>query len=197
MLSPRVRFEPLGEQHKQLRAAFACGVDSLDRYLQQRARQEMRRGVVVVRVLRDVENDAIGGYYTLSAASVVPADVPDELVRRLPRYPALPALLIGRLATDTRYRGRGFGGMLLFDGFRRALEISRSVGAVAILVDGLDDAASRFYERYGFQRLALHERRLYIPTATVARAVERTMARTVPNREHLHMSEDPREEYIR
>jgi GNAT superfamily N-acetyltransferase len=163
----RFRFEPLGGQDKQRRAAFSCGMEALDRYLRQQAGQEMRRGVAVVWVLHDIEHNAIAGYYTLSTASIVPSDLPDEIVRKLPRYPALPAMLIGRLAVDTSYRGQGFGGLLLADALHRALDLSHAICAIAVVVDAKDDAARQFYERFGFQRLAGHERRLFMPMATI------------------------------
>lgn len=131
----------------------------------------MRRSVAVVWVLYDTEQDTIVGYYSLSTASVVPGELPAETVRRLPRYPALPAMLIGRLAVDTRYRRQGFGELLLFDALRRALQISQSIGSVAVVVDAKDRNSEQFYERYGFRRLTGEERRLFLPMAVIASIV--------------------------
>ncbi|MDQ2741171.1 MAG: GNAT family N-acetyltransferase [Chloroflexota bacterium] len=146
---------------------FASGVEELDRYFHRQAGQEMRRGVAAVWVLHDSRQEAVAGYYTLSTASVAPTHLPEAIVRKLPRYPALPTMLIGRLATDVRYRGQGFGKLLLFDALRRALDLSHSIRAIAIMVDAKDAAAVRFYERYGFQRFADDARRLFIPMAIV------------------------------
>ena len=55
------------------------------------------------------------GFYTLAATSIAMTDLPDELTRRLPRYPSISATLMGRLAVDARHRGRRLGELLLFE----------------------------------------------------------------------------------
>ncbi len=131
----------------------------------------MRRGVAVVWVLYEGEDERVAGYYTLSASSVEPGDLPEATRRRLPRYAVLPVMLVGRLATDVRYRGQGRGGLLLLDALRRALDLAASVGTIAVIVDAKDDAAASFYERYGFQRFTGDTHRLFIPMETAAAAI--------------------------
>jgi ribosomal protein S18 acetylase RimI-like enzyme len=80
----------------------------------------------------------------------------------------VPAILIGRLAVDRRYRGQGLGRLLLVDALLRSLAISRQVGAMAVVVDAKDDAARSFYEQYGFTRFVDHDNRLFLPMATIA-----------------------------
>jgi GNAT superfamily N-acetyltransferase len=162
----RYRSEPLGKDHN--RADFSCGVDGLDRYLRQQAGQDYRRSLAVPYVLVDGATAALVGYYTLSTFSIHTASLPDEFTHKLARYELYPAILIGRLAVDLRYRGRGFGSMLLVDALNRCLVISRQVGAVAVVVDAKDDAARAFYEHHEFRRLTDHEHRLFLPMATVA-----------------------------
>lgn len=161
------RIEPLGPSHD--RGAFACGNEALDRYLHAQAGQDARRKVAAVFVLHDTEANLVAGYYTLSATSVDPTDLPAELVKKLPRYPVLPAVLLGRLAVDARYRGRRFGELLLLDALRRAEAHSAEVAAMAVVVDAIDDAARGFYERYGFVRFEDEPYRLFLPMATIAR----------------------------
>jgi GNAT superfamily N-acetyltransferase len=167
-----LRFEPLGGKHLSLRAAFSCGLDVLDQYLHQRARKEMEQGLVAVRVLHDTEGDRIAGYHTLSAISVEPRELPNDVTTRLPPYAVLPAMLIGRLAVDTHYRGRGLGRLLLMDALRRALDLTEQVAAVVVIVDARDDDAVHFYERHDFRRLIDHERRLFISMKTVAQVLQ-------------------------
>lgn len=100
---------------------------------------------------------------------MAPTDLPAALHRKLPRYDALPAVLLGRLAVDGRYRGRGFGKLLLIDGLRRAYAHSGEVAAMAVIVDGIDDAARLFYEHYGFERFADDPDRLFLPMTTIAK----------------------------
>src|SRR6266542_2950755 len=106
------RFEPLGKQHD--RAVFACGVEALDRYFRVQAGQDSRNRITSCFVL--VSGDgSVAGYYTLSATGVALADLPPELAKKLPRYPVVPATLMGRLTVDQRQRGQGLGEFLLFD----------------------------------------------------------------------------------
>src|SRR5215216_3629642 len=99
------RIEPLGPQHD--RAAFSCGVAALDRYLREQARQDMTRRVAAAFVLVGGRPDEIAGYYTLAATGVLLTELPAEVAKRLPRYPVVPATLLGRLAVHERHRGRG------------------------------------------------------------------------------------------
>ena len=165
MASPAgYRVEPLGDQHD--RTAFSCGVEALDRYFRAQAGQDSRRRIASCFVL--VAPDAsVAGYYTLSAAGVALADLPADIARKLPRYPLLPAALMGRLAVDHRQRGQRLGELLLFDAFSRALR--SELAAYAFLVDAKDDAAQAFYEKYRFLPLPGPGRRLFLPLAEIAR----------------------------
>jgi len=170
-LDERYRFEPLGERHLRLRAAFSCGEGALDRYLRERTRREVEQRVAAVRVLYDGEEDRLAGYYTLSAVAVERTDVPSEITHRIVKYRVYPATLIARLAVDQRYQGERLGGWLLLDALARALATSRDVASVAVITDAKDEEAQSFYEHYGFQRLSTerHSRRLFLPMGTVER----------------------------
>jgi GNAT superfamily N-acetyltransferase len=99
-------------------------------------------------------------------------DLPSELTKRLPRYPSLPAIRIGRLAVDGRFRGKGLGGALLMDAAARALP--SAAAAYALLVDAKSDTAVAFYEHHGFQRLASQPRTLFLPLTTAEKALQST-----------------------
>src|SRR5438552_2711507 len=101
------------DPQKHGRAAFSSGVTALDSYLKNQASQDVRKNAARAYVLCTPESTAIIGYYTLSAASTELIELPDAFARKLPRYPILPAMLIGRLAVDEKYRGQGLGGILL------------------------------------------------------------------------------------
>lgn len=162
------RVERLGRHHDAARATFSSGVEALDRYFRQQAGQDLRRRLAVPYVLLEATTAAIAGFYTLSSLSVIPASLPSETTRGLARYPALPAILIGRLAVDQRFQGQGIGELLLLDALRRSLEASQGIGATAVIVDAKDNRARAFYERYGFQRFVDHEYRLFLPMSAVA-----------------------------
>ncbi len=129
----------------------------------------MRRRVAAPFVLCEGESNAVLGYYTLSALSVDVGAWPEAVARRLPRYPVVPATLLGRLAVDRRLRGKGAGEHLLMDALRRALGASREVASVAVVVDAKDDNAATFYRRYDFIPFADPANRLFLPMATIER----------------------------
>ena len=109
---------------------------------------------------------SVAGYYTLSATSIALADLPERLSKKLPHYPVVPATLMGRLAVDQKYRGRGLGELLVFDAFSRTLR--SEIASYAFVVDAKDEAAITFYERYRFIRLGSAGRRLFLPIAEIA-----------------------------
>lgn len=160
------RIERLGDGHD--RSRFNSGVPALDGYLRSQVGQDVRRRVASCFVLLD-GTGRVAGYYTLAAASVVPADLPDEVARRLPRYPSLPAYRIGRLAVDLAMHGQKLGAALLADALRRALRAEAA--AVAMLVDAKDEQASAFYRHHGFLALAGQPLALFLPLSTAAKLV--------------------------
>jgi predicted GNAT family N-acyltransferase len=165
MLRPP-RIEPLDARHD--RAAFACGKLPLEIFLAKQAHQEMKRRVSVTYVLSGATFADVAGYYALAATSVLLSDLPLAIGRRLPRYPAVPATLLGRLAVASRYRGQRLGELLLLDALKRSLESSETIGSTAVITDAKDDAAASFYRHYDFQPCEGTPRRLFIPMGTVA-----------------------------
>jgi len=161
------RVVPLTRHHD--RSAFSCGVEQLDRYIRAQAGQDTRRRVAVAFVLCRGQLNAVVGYYTLSALSIDVGAWPDDIARRLPKYPHVPATLLGRLAVDSSLRGTGLGEHLLMDALRRALQVSRDVGSAAVIVDAKDEGAVAFYRRYGFLPFADQPNRLFLPMSVVER----------------------------
>ncbi len=162
--------EPLGKHHD--RAGFSCGQPDLDEWFRFRAGQDEKRNVARVFVAVDVEMGVLG-FYSLSSLSFSLESLPEEIARKLPRYDAIPAALIGRLARDERARGRGLGEILLVDAIRRILEAGRSIAVFAIVVDAKDERAADFYRTFEFQPFPLQPNRLFLPTATAAAAFTR------------------------
>jgi GNAT superfamily N-acetyltransferase len=154
------RIEALGPQHD--RNSFASGAESLDRYFRAQASQDARRNMAAPFVLI-LPDGMIGGYYTLSSTAVKLTELPHAITRRLPRYPLVPATLLGRLAVDKRFRGQGYGRFLLADALLRA--VRSEIASFAVVVDAKDDAARRFYERESFLSLPDQPMKLFRPTA--------------------------------
>lgn len=101
-------------------------------------------------------------------AAVKLTDLPKHTAQKLPRYPLVPATLLGRLAVSPKYRGKGLGERLLMDALKRSLAASRVVGSAAVIVDAKDSSGVRFYERYGFKLLPEQDLRLFIAMKTIA-----------------------------
>jgi ribosomal protein S18 acetylase RimI-like enzyme len=166
MTAAPFRMEPLGSGHD--RSTFRCGEEALDRYLQTQATQDIRRRMANCFVAIEMDTDLIAGYYTLSSASIPIVDLPPEYTKRLPRYPTLPAVRIGRLAVDQRFQGRGLGAALLADAAHRAMHAD--VAAFTLLVDAKNEQAVAFYKRHGFRPLVSLPMTLFLPLATTQKA---------------------------
>ena len=154
--------EPLGDEHD--RGAFSCGEEALDRYFKTQVTQDIRRRVSNCFVAVEASTGAVAGFYTMASASIPTPDLPAILTKKLPRYPTLPAVRIGRLAVEVRFRGRGLGGGLLADAVARAL--TAAAASYALLVDAKNDEAIAFYEHHKFERFASQSRTLFLPLAT-------------------------------
>ena len=161
-MSSPFRLETLGREHD--RSAFACGEAALDRYFQTQATQYVRRRIANCFVAIARDSGTIAAFYTIAAAGLPFQDLPEAEARRLPRYPTLPAVRIGRLAVDRRYQGQGLGAAVLADAARRVMQSPPAV--FTLLVDAKSEAAVQFYERHGFQRLVSAPMTLFLPLAT-------------------------------
>lgn len=159
----------LGRHHD--RAAFRCGQPDLDDWFQRRASQDERRNIARVFVAFD---DATGiiGFYSLSSFTLTLDDLPAELSDRLPRYPAIPAALIGRLARDERVRSQGIGELLLADAIRRVLGAAQTLAVFAIVVDAKGEHAATFYREFGFRAFPTNPRRLFLLTSSAVAAIQ-------------------------
>ena len=152
--------EPLSTAHD--RRSFSCGVHALDRYFQEQVSQDIRRKLSNCFVAVDTAG-AIAGFYTFSATGLPMTDLPVEEAKRLPRYPLLPAGLIGRLAVSVHYAKQGLGAALILDALSRSTQSPMAI--FALIVDAKDDHAHGFYTHLGFLPLASRPASLYWPVA--------------------------------
>lgn len=155
--------EVLQSHHR--RDHFSCGNKVLDTYLHQQARQDMKKKVAVCFVHFTPDNTIIG-YYTLSNGSIPRSEIPTTLQNKLPRYDQLPVTLLGRLAIDQSHQRKNLGTLLLMDALKRSCEAAAEIGSYAVFVDPIDEAASRYYERFGFMLLP-DSRKLFLPMISV------------------------------
>lgn len=125
---------------------FACGVESLDDWLKRRARPNQISGASRTYVV--AEGGKVVGYYCLASGALALNDAPAPVRRNMPD--PLPIAVLGRLAIDKSYQGRGVGVALLQDAVLRTLHASDILGLRALLVHALSGEAKAFYEHYGF-----------------------------------------------
>lgn len=163
------RIESLSGDHD--RSRFFSGSDALDRYFREQASQDVKRRIATCFVAVSVTAQEAAGYYTLTAASVALDALAPEIARKLPRYPVVPAVLLGRLAVERPYQGQGLGGILLADALKRTARAE--LGVFAMVVDAKDETAQRFYEHYGFTLLPGEVRRLCLPISAALQRLAR------------------------
>ena len=155
--------EPLGKHHDRQR--FDCGVEVLNDYLVRIATQDIKRKAAAVFVLTpETETSRVAGYYTLCSTSIELVQIPASLSKRLPRYPDVPAILIGRLARDVSFPG--VGSLLLADALARCVRVANEIAATVVVVDIKNQSVGRFYERHGFGALPRLPTRMFLPIAT-------------------------------
>ena len=145
MSGPPFRVAPLDPGHD--RAGFNSGSEPLDRYFREFITQDIRRRVAACFVAL-TESQSIAGYYTLASASLMLSDLPAATAKKLPRYPTVPAVRMGRLAVALAFKGQGLGSALLADAFARATR--SEIAAFALMVDAKDETAAGFYRHHGF-----------------------------------------------
>jgi len=127
-------------------ADFSCGVASLDDWLKRRARPNQSSGASRTYVVS--AGDAIVGYYCLASGALALNEAPSALRRNMPD--PLPIAVLGRLAVDQSYQGRGLGVALLQDAVSRTLQAGDIIGIRGLLVHALSAEAKSFYEHHGF-----------------------------------------------
>ena len=113
------------------------------------------------------DGKTIAGFYTLSQYAIDVAGLPPPFARRLPRYPEVPATLLGRFAISDHFRGRRLGEFLLVDALQRSWQLSKQVASVAVVVDAKDDTTVSFYKHFDFIPLPSFSNRLFLPMRSV------------------------------
>jgi len=171
--------EPLKEGSSHLRApellqdshdysSFASGKTILDDWLRRKA---YKANGLSARTFVVCDGRKVVGYYSLHTGGIVRDSLPTAKLRR--NIPAsVPVVIIGRLAVDHRYKGKGIGGGLLRDAILRALTVNREIGFRAILVHALDDEAVSFYSKYEFVPCAVDPRTMLLPIETAIKVFQ-------------------------
>lgn len=166
-MTARFSIERLSKDHD--RSLFQCGNERIDTYFRKAVSQDAKRDYAVCFVAREIATGRIAGFYTLSSSSIPLVDIPPATAQKLPRYPSVPAVLIGWLARDLAFRGGDLGPILLFDALR--VVATAPVGAHAVFADATDEKAAAFYAAFGFIPLAGKPSTLFLPLATARKLI--------------------------
>ena len=128
--------------------AFSCGEVVLDDWLKKRACVNQASGASRTYVVAE-DGGRVIGYYCLSSGAIAAVDAPGNVRRNMPD--PIPMAILGRLAIDEAFQGRGVGKALLQDAVLRSGQAASIMGIRGLLVHALDEEARAFYEHFGFK----------------------------------------------
>ena len=161
-------FQLVRLQSSHARATFNSGSAPLDNYFRHQLSQDIRRRVTTCYVAL-TSDKRIAGFCTLASAALLLSELPADKAKKLPRYPTVPAVRMGRLAVERDFKGMGLGGALLADALNRAMRAE--IAAYALVVDAKDEPAAAFYRHHGLIAFPGQPLTLFLPLATAGRAV--------------------------
>lgn len=148
------------------RKNFTCEEDSLTHYIRKQVSQDIRKRLATCFVAID-ERQNVVGYYTLTSESLGRELIPEKYLKQVPKNYNAPVILLGRLARDISAKGTGLGEYLLLDALFRSYQLSNeSIGAMAVVVDPINEKAIDFYKKYGFEQLPDSEK-MFLPMKVI------------------------------
>ncbi len=138
--------------HHELQA-FKSGEESLDSWLQDRALDNIKSGASRTYVICRSDSLTVIGYYAICMGQILNRDVIGSMRRNMPQH--IPAVMLGRLAIDKKWQGKGLGKALLYDAVQRSTRAAQEVSARLLIVHAISSDAEAFYGHHGFIRLPL------------------------------------------
>lgn len=151
----------------EARNNFSCESEPLNQYFKRQMAQDVKSKFTRCYVAIDAKvANTIVGFYTLSSCVISLLDLPESIQKKLPKYMAIPAIRLGRLAVDKKYKGQKIGAALLYDALETAANLSDKIGVYALLVDAKDNNAVSFYRHHGFINTSNDSNILYMPLET-------------------------------
>lgn len=163
-----MRIELLEKTHN--RQEFNCEEPSLTDYIKNQVSQDIRKRLATCFVSVD-EGGKVLGYYTLTSESLGRDQIPERYLKQIPKSYNAPVILLGRLARDISQKGTGLGEFLLLDALFRSFVFSNeSIGAMAVVVDPINEKAVNFYSSYGFELLS-DSGKMFLPMKVIEKLV--------------------------
>lgn len=154
--------EPLQKNHP--RRQFDCGQGAVNEWLRTKALQHQEKRLSATKVLLDGRG-ASAGFYTLATGLVDFADLPSDLVRKLPRH-ALPVAIVAWLGVSQTHQGQELGKLLFAQALRDCHVAGQTFAFVAVILDCVDERATSFYQRWDFAELPGNPFRLFLNSQT-------------------------------
>lgn len=152
------------------RKNFTCEEDSLTEYIRKQVSQDIRKRLATCFVAIDNKQNVIG-YYTLTSESLGRELIPEKYLKQVPKNYNAPVILLGRIARDITTKGTGLGEHLLLDALFRSYKLSNeSIGAMAVVVDPINEKAFDFYRKYGFEQLPDSEK-MFLPMKVIEQLI--------------------------
>ncbi len=155
-------FRYLGED-ALLPGSFDCGEPELNEFLLDDARRFVKQGLSAVRLLVDMDNEQVAGFYAISPLSVEAGRLSDAQRAAYNVAFPIPAWLVGRLAVDKRYQQRHLGAALLLDAMNNIRKRSAHGAGALFIVDAKNKKIKAFYKKYGFTSLHSCALRMFRP----------------------------------
>jgi ribosomal protein S18 acetylase RimI-like enzyme len=164
------KIELLAKSHD--RDGFDCGIEPLNLFLKQTARQHAERGISRTYVLVDenaVAPKPVIGFFALNLCQIKSEALSPEQAKKLPRN--VSGVRLGRLARAKHFKGQGIGDILMIAAMMKFVEVFNLAGGIGLFVDAKDQKAKKFYERFGFIALPSNEFELFLPVKTIQEAL--------------------------
>jgi len=163
-----VKIQLLEKTHN--RKDFSCEENLLTKYISKQVSQDIRKRLATCFVAVDNKQNVIG-YYTLTSKSLGRELIPEKYLKQVPINYNAPVILLGRLARDIKTKGTGLGEHLLLDALFRSYKLSNeSIGALAVVVEPINEKAVEFYKKYGFEQLPDSEK-MFLPMKIIGQLI--------------------------
>ncbi len=164
------KIELLAKSHD--RDGFECGIEPLNLFLKQTARQHAERGISRTYVLVDenaVAPKPIIGFFALNLCQIKSETLSPEQAKKLPR--SVSGVRLGRLARAQQFKGQGIGDILMIAAMEKFIDVFNLAGGIGLFVDAKDEKAREYYERFGFVSLPSNEFESFLPVKTIQEAL--------------------------
>jgi ribosomal protein S18 acetylase RimI-like enzyme len=171
----RLRIEPLDRKNHD-RAAFRCGVERVDNFLEKTAARQQDADLTRVYVACLDSTNGVVGYYALNSHAIDVTTLPEAIRKNLPSYPTISAIYLSLIGFHSDHQGKGGGTYLMMDAFKKCVEAADIIGSHFLILDALNERAAKLYRELGFVDLPDHHPRMIVKMAVIRKAIAKASA---------------------